>query len=195
MSSNLDLLALPLELLIHIFALLEGHHIVRCIAVCSYFKHAIENSIMLQCLIKLDMFGYMNGPGREDTVRLNQLERHIDSWNKLDWVESRIDVPRWRYGPGVLREGIYALPPVLQEWYASSFPLLTEAFCSRRGPWDLNSLCTKSRSIQVVIFLWFCPGSPGASLLHVTSLSISGRFPTIFLIQMPQVPSFSRLFQ
>ncbi|KAF9514409.1 hypothetical protein BS47DRAFT_881028 [Hydnum rufescens UP504] len=108
MSANLDLLALPLELLIRIFALLEGHQIVRCIAVCSYFKLAIENSITLQYVIKLDMFGYIDGPGRADSARLNQLERHIDTWNKLDWVESRIDLPisRALLEP---REGIYAI--------------------------------------------------------------------------------------
>ncbi|KAF9504923.1 hypothetical protein BS47DRAFT_1386114 [Hydnum rufescens UP504] len=105
MSAQLDL---PVELLIHIFALLEGHQIVRCIAVCSYFKHAIENSTALQYLIKLDMFGYTNGPGRADAARLNQLEKHIDAWNKLDWVESYIDVPIWRYGLDALREGVYA---------------------------------------------------------------------------------------
>jgi F-box-like len=37
MSANLDLLSLPLELLTHIFALLDGHQIVRCIAVCPQF--------------------------------------------------------------------------------------------------------------------------------------------------------------
>jgi hypothetical protein len=54
------------------------------------------------------MFGYTDGPGRAGVARLEQLERHIHAWNKLDWVESRIDVPRWNHN-STLREGIYAI--------------------------------------------------------------------------------------
>jgi hypothetical protein len=82
--------------------------ILSVIKVCSYFKHAIENSTTLRYLIKLDMFGYTDGPGRADSARLNQLEKHIDAWNKLDWVESLIDIPIWPYSLDTLREGIYA---------------------------------------------------------------------------------------
>jgi hypothetical protein len=76
--------------------------------VCSHFKHVIENSITLQYLIKLDMFGYTDGPGRADAVRLNRLERHIKAWNKLDWVESHVDIPSWNDN-SALREDIYAI--------------------------------------------------------------------------------------
>ncbi|KAF9510338.1 hypothetical protein BS47DRAFT_1487518 [Hydnum rufescens UP504] len=110
MSPNVNVLALPLELLIHIFALLDGRQIARCTIVCSHFKHVIENSTTLQYFIKLDMFGYTDGPRRADAVHLHELERHIDAWNKLDWIESRIDMPIWHYGLDALRDGIYAFP-------------------------------------------------------------------------------------
>jgi hypothetical protein len=63
--------------------------ISNSLKVCSYFKHVIENSIVLQYFIKLDMFGYAHVSGSVDTpaiptTRLNQLERHIDAWNHLD---------------------------------------------------------------------------------------------------------------
>ena len=60
------------------------------------------------------MFGYVDGPRLLDAptitaTRLNQLQRHIDAWNRLDWVESRIDIeidiPTFR----VVREGVCAL--------------------------------------------------------------------------------------
>jgi hypothetical protein len=81
-----------------------SYRILSTFKVCSYFRRAIENSATLRYIIKLDMFGYIDGPGRADAARLSQLERHINAWNKLDWVESHIDAPNWRY---VLREGIY----------------------------------------------------------------------------------------
>ncbi|KAF9510346.1 hypothetical protein BS47DRAFT_1409101 [Hydnum rufescens UP504] len=95
-----DLFALPLEVVIHILAFLEGRQIVRCIS------HAIENSITLQYLITLNMFGYTDGPLHADTACLNQLERHIDAWNNLDWQTSHVDAPLQKSGRIVLCKGI-----------------------------------------------------------------------------------------
>ncbi|KAF9511775.1 hypothetical protein BS47DRAFT_1486687 [Hydnum rufescens UP504] len=60
------------------------------------------------------MFGYTDGSGRAGAARLNQLERHIDAWNKLDWVESHIDVPIGNDGLYALRDGTRGLP--LRMW-------------------------------------------------------------------------------
>jgi hypothetical protein len=60
------------------------------------------------------MFGYVDGPGPSvrtatPAARLNQLQRHIDAWNALDWMESRMTFSTGRHGISVLREGVYAL--------------------------------------------------------------------------------------
>ncbi|KAF9503116.1 hypothetical protein BS47DRAFT_881838 [Hydnum rufescens UP504] len=78
-NASLSLFTLPLQILIRIFALLEGYQIAKCGAVCTYFKHVIESSILLQYFIKLDMFGYTNGSGSLGApavaaTRLNPLE-------------------------------------------------------------------------------------------------------------------------
>jgi hypothetical protein len=63
--------------------------------------------------IKLDMFGYTDISGSVDApaipaTRLNQLKRHIDARNELDWMEFHIDVPPQYSGFGILCQGIFA---------------------------------------------------------------------------------------
>jgi hypothetical protein len=58
------------------------------------------------------MFGYTDVSGSVDepaipATRLIQLERHIDAWNHLDWVESPIKAPQYS-DFGILCEGIFA---------------------------------------------------------------------------------------
>ena len=62
------------------------------------------------------MFRYTDGPRPAgvpaiSATRLQQLQRRIDAWNKLDWVESRMNASVsiwWRKSVG-LREGIYMI--------------------------------------------------------------------------------------
>ena len=80
---------------------------------CFYFNDAISSSIVLQYIIKLDTFGYEDGPGPAvgtsiPATRLSQLQMHIDAWDALDWVESRMAFSIQRFGPSVLCGGIYA---------------------------------------------------------------------------------------
>ncbi|KAF9510355.1 hypothetical protein BS47DRAFT_90441 [Hydnum rufescens UP504] len=82
-------------------------------AVCSYFKHVVESSIVLQYFIKLDMLGYTDGSRSLGALviaatRLYQLEEHIDAWNTLYWVESHLDAPSVRDHFCVLCQGILA---------------------------------------------------------------------------------------
>ena len=60
------------------------------------------------------MCRYIDGPRPAGVplipiTRLNQLQRHIDAWNKLDWVESRMNVPIWMRHSDSLCEGIYMI--------------------------------------------------------------------------------------
>jgi len=108
-----SLLDLPVETLINIFALLDARHIVRCSAVCTYFKEVIGNSIVLQYNIELGICGYdglsnSSGEPAITAIRLEQLQRHIDSWNNLDWAETRVKVPR-EFVVSVLSGGVYAM--------------------------------------------------------------------------------------
>ncbi|KAF9514407.1 hypothetical protein BS47DRAFT_1485129 [Hydnum rufescens UP504] len=139
MTADLSLFTLPLEILTRIFGFLEGRQITGCSTVCSYFKHAIENSIVLQYLIKLDMFGYADVSGSVDAsvvpaTRLDQLERHIDAWNNLDWVE---DVLPHDYGFGILCQGILATSD-LKSVHCIQLPHLVRGIQLRR--WTLDNL-------------------------------------------------------
>ncbi|KAF9512480.1 hypothetical protein BS47DRAFT_1382975 [Hydnum rufescens UP504] len=155
MSANrLGLFALPPEILIHIFGLLEGRQIARCGTVCSYFKHVIEGSILLQYFVKLDMFGYtdvsesVDAPGIPAT-RLNQLESHIDAWNNLDWVESHVDAPP-RDGIsnafGVLCQGIFAMFDS-KRVYCIQLPHLVRGTLFRR--WTLDGFAFPVDQIEI----------------------------------------------
>jgi len=62
------------------------------------------------------MFGYTDGPRPAGVpaipaTRLQELQRHVDAWNILDWVESRASVPvsPWGRNPKGLCEGIYTI--------------------------------------------------------------------------------------
>ncbi|KAF9510322.1 hypothetical protein BS47DRAFT_1487506 [Hydnum rufescens UP504] len=191
----MGLLTLPLELLIHIFALLEGHEIVRCITVCSYFKQAIEDSITLQYFIKLDMFGYTNGPGNVDAARLSQLERHIDAWNKLDWVESRIDLPAWRSLTKTLRGGVYATSNAT-EMTCIQLPSLSRGVPLRT--WKLTfeprvhqTEIDPSNNLLVVLAL-MRESPPDSFALHLRTLSDNIPHPSAASpILFPEIPPFS----
>ena len=66
--------------------------------VCAYFNDAIKNSVALQYAIELDICGYEDGPysdraSEDTTARLRKLQSHVDAWNNLDWVESRVSTP------------------------------------------------------------------------------------------------------
>ena len=59
------------------------------------------------------MFGYVDGPEPSvgtaiPVTRLNQLQMHIDAWNALDWVESRMAFSIKHFGASALCGGIYA---------------------------------------------------------------------------------------
>jgi hypothetical protein len=61
------------------------------------------------------MFGYTDVSESVDApaipaTRLNQLEKHIDAWNNLDWVESLIDASPLddNYNASVICQGIFA---------------------------------------------------------------------------------------
>jgi hypothetical protein len=123
-----NLLNLPLEIHLQIFWLLSAPQIARCrevnrifhlvsslilmsyLKVCAYFKEAIENSVALQYAIELAICGYKDGPHTDHApdntpaARLRKLKRHVDAWNDLQWVESRIVVPD--RGPYSLRDGV-----------------------------------------------------------------------------------------
>ncbi|KAF9511768.1 hypothetical protein BS47DRAFT_1346358 [Hydnum rufescens UP504] len=90
------------------------HRNLDSFKVCSYFKDVIQSSIILQYLIKLDMFGYIDALGSMDAplipaTRLNQLERHVEAWNNLDWMETRLSAPPHDVQDfGIVSQGIFA---------------------------------------------------------------------------------------
>jgi hypothetical protein len=112
-----SLQAIPVEIILQIFKLLDARQIARCrevspksrlmtslilkniSKVCTYFKNAIDDSVALQYTIELAICGYTDGPYSDRTItntpteRLRRLRKHIDAWNDLDWVESQVTVP------------------------------------------------------------------------------------------------------
>jgi hypothetical protein len=111
-----NLVALPTELILRVFSLLDGRQIARCSAVshnsvrsgpvlilcvlkvCAYFKSAIENSTAMQYAIKLDMYGYKEAPVYSRSpvnvaARLDKLDRLNTAWNDLDWDQSIVKFP------------------------------------------------------------------------------------------------------
>lgn len=126
-----SLVDLPLEILIHIFGLLDGRQIVRCSAVsyslecttsliseharlskvCTHFKMAIKDSVALQYRVELAVCGYEDRPYAEvrpanAAIALEKLRGHIEAWNELDWVETRAKIPN---GRTVLSGGVLAV--------------------------------------------------------------------------------------
>ncbi|KAF9511745.1 hypothetical protein BS47DRAFT_1139583 [Hydnum rufescens UP504] len=192
MCANLSLFTLPHEILTRIFALLEGRHIARCSAVCSYFKDIVGCSAVLQYFIKLDMFGYLDVSGSVDVpaisaTRLSQLGRHIDAWNKLDWMESHIRVPFQYEDFGILCQGIIAMFN-LKSVCCIQLPHLMRGIQFRT--WTLGDFSFPIYQIEI---------DPSNNLLVVmsrilvrVSLSISSRFPIKARIQELQVTFFSR---
>ncbi|KAF9510327.1 hypothetical protein BS47DRAFT_1487509 [Hydnum rufescens UP504] len=163
MSANLS--RVPPEILTQMFGLLEGYQIARCGAVCSYFKRVIEGSSGLQYLVKLDMFGYTDVSESVDAaaapaMRLNQLERHIDAWNHLDWVESRVDAPLPSSDFGVICEGIFA---TFDYWrvYCIQLPHLMRGIPFRE--WTLKKFSFPIDEIEI---------DPSNNLLVVVSMAV-----------------------
>jgi hypothetical protein len=119
--------------------------------VCTYFKHVIESSIVLQYFIKLDMFGYTDGSGSLDApavtaTRLNQLEKHIDAWNNLDWVESHVAAPPLANNSGVLCQGILATFDH-RSVYCIQLPHPTRGILSRE--WTLEDFSSPIDQIEI----------------------------------------------
>jgi hypothetical protein len=221
MSANLSLFTVPLEILTQIFRLLEGHQIAKRatvsprqfsllhhpgmlnpLKICSYFKHVIESSIVLQYFIKLDMFGYTDISGSVDAAetpatRLNQLERHIDAWNNLDWVESSIGVPFPDQGLSILRHGIFVtfdieiqLPHLIRGirfriWMLKDFTFPIHEI--EIDPSNNHLVVVSGQVASVIgnyssINLAELVGSSSAGVA-ISSLSISSHFPIIVLIR------------
>jgi hypothetical protein len=78
--------------------------------VCAYFENVIKNSVALQYAIELDIYGYEDGPysdraPKDVSTRLHKLRQHVDAWNNLDWVESRVSIPNLALH--LIRKGMY----------------------------------------------------------------------------------------
>ncbi|KAF9510339.1 hypothetical protein BS47DRAFT_1384011 [Hydnum rufescens UP504] len=161
--SNLTLV--PLEILTQIFGLLEGHQIARCGAVCSYFKRIVEGSSGLQYLIKLAIFGYTDASESVDApasaiTRLNRLERRIDAWNHLDWVESRVDAPLPSSDFGIICEGVFAMFDY-RRVYCIQLPHLMRGIPFRE--WTLKKFSFPIHEIEI---------DPSSNLLVVVSMAV-----------------------
>ena len=108
------------------------------------------------------MFGYVDGPGPVDgptitATRLNRLPRHIDAWNQLDWVESRIDIEIDNPKLEVVREGVYALAND-SEVACTQFPSVTRGIPLRT--WKLGDFGFPISGIEI---------SPSNNLLVIES--------------------------
>jgi hypothetical protein len=131
--------------------------------VCSYFKRIVECSTVLQYFIKLDIFGYTDGSGSPaiPATRLNQLGKHIDAWNKLDWMESQIHVPLQYNDFSILCQGIFATFN-LKSVCCIQLPHLMRGIQFRT--WTLRDFSFPIRQIEI---------DPSNNLLVVVSRQVS----------------------
>ncbi|KAF9510333.1 hypothetical protein BS47DRAFT_1384007, partial [Hydnum rufescens UP504] len=196
MNANSSLLALPVEILIRIVGLLEGRRIARC----SALQHVIESSVVLQYFIKLDMFGYTDVSGSVSAVpamRLNRLERYVDAWNNLDWVESRIDGSLQGSSSGALSQGIF-ITYTDKNVYCIQLPHPTRGIPFRT--WMLDDFEFGINQVQI---------DPSNNLLVVLSRQVSSLignyssvkfasnlyFPIMVLIREPPITFFVQFSQ
>ncbi|TFK61623.1 hypothetical protein BDN72DRAFT_965053 [Pluteus cervinus] len=184
--------SLPLDVLIHLFSIVDGESLLKCREVCRTFSTLISNDIGLQYKLELYHSGMINDPTKYSKISTNQRLESLRTFlsRPQRWAET------WPEETILGTEGIGNFLEWLWVYDSKLLACLTTAFhlrCFEFGPpgsvvpyrqWDVTPEPhlhrPKSLSIdqkQDLLVLADSVGVFGASLLRIHILSLSGGSP------------------